>query len=107
MAKELGEHGYDKEEEYFFKKNKELIDKMRGNLDKDRAEQAAHAGENPHWMKCPKCGKDLAEEDLAGIKVDQCTGCLGIFFDKGELELLLSAKEPKGFMGGIRRLFKK
>ncbi len=58
-------------------------------------------------MKCPKCGKDMEEAPLAGIKVDQCTNCMGIYFDRGELELLLGAQEPKGFLGGLKRLFKK
>lgn len=107
MAKELSEHGYNKEEEYFYKKNKELMEKMRQKLDAQRAEQEAKAPQNPHWMKCPKCGKELKEVDLAGIKVDQCTHCLGIYFDKGELELLIGAEEPKGFFGGLKRLFKK
>ncbi len=106
MAKELSEHGYDREEEYFYKKNKELLDKMRTGLDAKRAEQEAGSGKNQHWMKCPKCGKDLEEVALAGIKVDQCTNCLGIYFDKGELELLLGVQEPKGFLGGLKRLFK-
>ena len=106
MAKELSEHGYDREEEYFYKKNKELMDKMRTELDAKRAEQQAKSEHNPHWMKCPKCGKEMEEAPLAGIKVDQCTGCRGIYFDKGELELLLGAQEPKGFLGGLRRLFK-
>jgi len=107
MAKELSEHGYDREEEYFYKKNKELLDKMRTGLDAKRAEQEAASGKNQNWMKCPKCGKDLEEVALAGIKVDQCTNCLGIYFDKGELELLLGTQEPKGFLGGLKRLFKK
>lgn len=107
MDSNLGEGGYSKEEEYFFKQNKALLDKMRGKLDENRAEQASHAGENAHWMKCPKCGKDLVEEDLAGIKVDRCTSCLGIFFDKGELELLMEAKEPAGIFGGLKKIFKK
>jgi len=106
MAKELSEHGYDREEEYFYKKNKELLDKMRTGLDAKRAEQEAGSGRNQHWMKCPKCGKDMEEVALAGIKVDQCSNCLGIYFDKGELELLLGAQEPKGFLGGLKRLFK-
>lgn len=107
MAKDLSQHGYDREEEFFYKKNKELIEKMRSGLDAKRAEQEAQAPENPHWMKCPKCGQDLEEVDLTGIKVDQCTNCLGIYFDKGELELLIGAQEPKGFLGGLKRLFKK
>ena len=39
-------------------------------------------------MKCPKCGNDLAEIELHGVKVDQCANCGGVFFDKGELDQL-------------------
>lgn len=107
MGKELGEHGYDREEEYFYKRNKELIDKMRGELDQSRAQREAHDSRQAHWMKCPKCGKAMEEVELAGIKVDQCTDCMGIYFDQGELEILLGAQEPKGFLGGLKQLFKK
>ena len=107
MPKDLSQHGYDREEEYFYKKNKELVEKMRTGLDAQRAEQEAHSAQNPHWMKCPKCGKDLAEVDLAGIKVDQCTNCLGIYLDKGELELLIGAQGPEGFLSGLKQLFKR
>ena len=105
MAEELKEHGYDREEEYFYKKNKELLDQMRQKLDVKRDEQEAQAQKGQHWMKCPKCGSNLNEVSVLGIKVDQCTQCHGIYFDKGELEILLEAKEPKGFLGGLRRLF--
>ncbi len=56
-----------------------------------------------HWMHCPKCGQDMAEQDLQGIKVDICSGCEGIFFDRGELETLVAkkAEERRGF---FRRL---
>jgi uncharacterized protein len=105
MAEELKEHGYDKEEEYFYKKNKELLKKVRQKLDIDRSQREASSRQTEHWMKCPKCGSDLDEVELLAIKVDQCTRCLGIYFDKGELELLLEAQEPKGFLGGLKRLF--
>jgi ribosomal protein L37AE/L43A len=107
MSEELKEHGYDKEAEYFYKKNKELLEKMRQQLDAQRAQQETQARRHEHWMKCPKCGSDLEEVELLGIKVDQCTQCHGIYFDKGELELLLAAKEPKGFISGLKRLFAK
>ena len=107
MAEEFKEHGYDKEAEYFYKKNRELLEKMRQKLDANRAKQETQAGRHPHWMKCPKCGSDMEEIGLLGIKVDQCSQCFGIYFDKGELELLLEAKEPKGFLSGMKRLFAK
>ena len=99
--------GYDKEEEYFYKLNKKLIEEMRKKRDPERAEQKANAGENQCWMTCPKCGSSLKERDLLGIKVDRCDNCSGVFFDKGELDILLKAQEPKGFLSGLRRVFQK
>lgn len=107
MAEDFKQHGYDKEAEYFYKKNKELVERMRKKLDADRTHQAEAAASNPHYLKCPKCGADLREIDLLGVKVDQCANCLGIYFDRGELELLIESQEPKGFLGGLRSLFKR
>ena len=56
-----------------------------------------------HLMKCPKCGHDLKEQELEGIKVDRCTHCEGVFFDAGELDQIFAKKteERRGF---FRRL---
>jgi hypothetical protein len=101
---DLQEKGYNKEEEYFYRQNKELLEKRRKELDAKRKAQE-NTG-HPHWMKCPKCGADMREIERQGIKVDQCGACGGIYFDRGELELLLEAKEQKGFLGGLKSLFK-
>ncbi len=92
--------GYSNEEEYFYKMNKELIEKKR----KEHPAQPPNQS-SPHWMKCPKCSAEMMEIELAGIKVDQCNGCRGIYFDHGELEILIDSKEPKGFLGAMKRLF--
>lgn len=104
MREPLHDKGYDKEEEYFHRKNKELIEAKRTALDAARAEQEARELRERHWMRCPKCGQQLHEEELSGIKVDRCGGCGGVFFDAGELELLLASQEPQGFLAGMRRL---
>jgi uncharacterized protein len=104
---DLEKSGYDKEDEYFFRKNKELLEKKRAELDARRHEQEAHQLKELHWMRCPKCGREMAEEEHSGIKVDRCSGCGGTFFDAGELELLLEAQEPAGFLGAMRRWIKK
>ncbi len=107
MAEEHKEHGYDKEEEYFYKKNQEILGKMRQKLDAERSKQQLRAEQTPHWMKCPKCGSEMEEVELLGIKVDQCSQCYGIYFDKGELELLLETQGSSGFLDRLRRLFTK
>jgi hypothetical protein len=99
--------GYDQEEEYFYKKNKELIEKMRKERNAERAAQEEKARKMAHWMRCPKCGDDLEEVEHLGIKIDRCKSCSGLFFDRGELEIVLQSREPKGFLGGLRKVFKK
>lgn len=106
MKDELTKAGYGQEEEYFYKLNKELIERRRQELDKDRRSRAATDQRNAHWLKCPKCGGDMAEVDLRGIKIDRCGSCQGVYFDQGELDLLLQAKEPHGFLANMRRVFK-
>ena len=107
MREDVQDLGYDKEEEYFYRKNQELLARKRAELDARRQEQEAHQLKELHWMRCPKCGREMAEEEHSGIKVDRCTGCGGVFFDAGELDLLLQAEEPAGFLGGLRKRLKR
>ena len=101
------ELGYDKEEEYFHRKNQELLAKKRAELDAQRQTQEAAQLKETHWMRCPKCGRQMAEEDRAGIKIDRCTGCGGVFFDAGELDLLLSAEGQGSFLSSLRKRLKR
>jgi len=60
-----------------------------------------------HWLHCPKCGSQMKEEPVVhDRKVERCTLCGGLFFDRGELEdiLFLSEEERKGFRIGILHL---
>ncbi len=98
--------GYSKEEEYFYRKNKELMEQARKKLDADRAVTAQRAQDKPFWMVCPKCGAKLHEVELGGVKVDQCAGCGGLFFDKGEVELL-TGQPSKGVGSILKGLFQK
>ena len=43
-------------------------------------------------LTCPKCQADMRSYERNGVVVDQCTGCRGIFFDKGEFERLVDAE---------------
>jgi Zn-finger nucleic acid-binding protein len=40
-------------------------------------------------MKCPKCGNPFATAKVGAVEVDRCTGCTGLWFDRGELEQAL------------------
>jgi len=41
---------------------------------------------------CPKCGSDMRAYERNGVTIDQCSGCRGIFLDRGELERLTDAE---------------
>jgi hypothetical protein len=57
-----------------------------------------------HWMCCPKCGHPMQEKALVRVKVDICTLCEGIYFDRGELEELMLAKQAEDRKGFFRKL---
>lgn len=43
-------------------------------------------------LTCPKCGSDMRSYERNRVHVDQCTGCGGLFLDRGELEALVAAE---------------
>ena len=44
-------------------------------------------------MRCPRCRMLMVTFRRHGINIDQCTGCGGVFLDRGELEQLMSAED--------------
>jgi len=42
-------------------------------------------------MICPVCKCDMIVVEYHNIELDYCTGCKGVWFDSGELELLLES----------------
>ena len=70
------------EDEYFVRQDAELLRKQREAQDAERIRQERAS----HFMKCPKCGADLAEKPMNGVRVDVCTECGGLWLDAGELE---------------------
>lgn len=81
------------EDEYFLKLDQELLKAQRARRDSERADMERRQ----HFMKCPKCGYDMVEKEMGGIKIDECTHCHGIFFDAGEMDLLRGT--DKGGLG--------
>lgn len=55
-------------------------------------------------MICPTCKHTLVAVEYHNIELDYCNNCKGVWFDSGELELLLKSQgleEPKAFFDGI------
>jgi uncharacterized protein len=94
------------EEAYFIEHNKALLERHHREATQRRKEEEKLARKNTHWMKCPKCGHDMIEIELAGLAIDECTDCKGVYFDHGELDVLLKAKEPGKFLKALGKIFK-
>ena len=50
-------------------------------------------------LVCPKCQSPMRSYERNGVTIDQCTGCRGVFLDRGELERLVDA-ESAFYEGG-------
>jgi Zn-finger nucleic acid-binding protein len=50
---------------------------------------------------CPRCQRELRTRHVHGVEVDQCGGCGGIFFDRGELPVVLD--KSRGVIRTLRR----
>lgn len=84
------------EDEYFVKKERELIEKLKAKQEK----QAKQPLKELCHMRCPKCGEPLKERSFQKILIDQCTGCGGIWLDAGELEEV-AAREKGSWLGKL------
>jgi len=92
------------EDEYFARQELERRKKWAQEQSAKMAVEEKEKAKQAHWMKCPKCGMDLQEIGLHGVKVDQCASCGGIFLDAGELEQI--EKHDSGVMGRVFSLFR-
>jgi ribosomal protein L37AE/L43A len=87
MPIDLDDRGQALENEYFHRKEQELIAKMKEKL----AAEDAQATQ----MDCPRCDGKLVETAYEDIKIDVCDKCSGVWFDAGELAQVLE-KDDKG-----------
>ncbi len=47
-------------------------------------------------MRCPACSNMMIVVEHEHIELDYCPDCAGVWFDAGELELLLETMQPEG-----------
>jgi hypothetical protein len=101
-----------REDDWFRQNERQLLEAARAAREKREKERAALEKTAElsrlkalHFMRCPKCGHQMAEESLEGIGIDRCSFCEGIYFDANELDQLFTKKqeERKNF---LRRLLK-
>jgi hypothetical protein len=70
-----------KEDIYFAERDREVLERLRGELRKNRAGESRHG--------CPKCPGKLEKYTIEGLALDRCNECGGIWLDRGELEAIV------------------
>ena len=75
------------ENEYFHRKEQELIEKMRAKLN---AESTIKTD-----LQCPKCDGTMHEADFENLRIDVCDKCHGVWLDAGELAQITHHDENK------------
>lgn len=89
MSVELEDRGRALENEYFHRKEQELVAKMKAKLGAENAQASD--------LKCPKCDGKLVETNFENIKIDACNKCSGVWFDAGELAQVLDKDKDAGW----------
>src|ERR1700747_209170 len=94
MANKWDERKKAKEDEYFIKKEHELLAKLKAKQEGE----AKAASQKTSYVKCPKCGERLKGRRFQKIAIDQCTSCNGIWLDAGGTEAV-GEKESDSWLG--------
>lgn len=94
MSDAMKERGNALENEYFRRKEQELIQKMK--------EKMVAETEVVAQINCPKCDGKLVEVPFENLQIDLCDKCGGAWLDTGELEAL-TKEENKGLFSRLFR----
>ena len=90
------EHG--EEEQHFAKRDRELLQKMRGATqpaDQMRAQETEQ-------RRCPNCGKQLERGSVDDIVLEKCACSSGVWFGRDEIAKL-SQHDSESFLGRLFR----
>ena len=93
MPIDLDDRGQALENEYFHRKEKELIEKMKAKMASENAKSLE--------LKCPKCDGTLHETDYEEVKIDVCDKCSGVWFDAGELAQVIDKDKSNGWLSRL------
>ena len=74
------------EEEYFRRRDKESLERLREAIRED----ARTRGMGPVTMNCPRCVGKLHEDTYDEVSINRCDNCGGIWLDAGELEQIIN-----------------
>ena len=93
MPIDLEDRGQALENEYFYRKEQELIAKMKAKIGDENAKSLE--------IKCPKCDGTLIETEFDKIMIDVCNKCSGVWLDAGELTQIADKDDESGWFGKL------
>ena len=100
MSKIWDEREKSLENEYFRRKEQELVEKLRAKRAQEKEGEKAETSA----IHCPKCDGMLVEVTFEDVQIDRCNKCNGVWLDSGELELLsLKQEQSQGWMNRLRK----
>jgi len=88
------------ENEYFHRKERETLDKLRAQLAAEAAAKGQAGG-----RQCPLGHGTLKEETKGTVVIDRCEGCGGVWLDKNELEELAAHAKSGGWFDNVMKSF--
>lgn len=86
------------EEEYFYKKDRELIEKMH----EDERKKQELLARTAHYHKCACCGHDMKETVHDDLQFLQCTTCENVHMSMETLQLLTQGKRFKTLVNELQ-----
>jgi hypothetical protein len=96
MSNPMEERGRALEEEYFRRKEREALEKLRAKMTAEEQAKAVAASA----LRCPKCDAVLEGVIVDEVQIDVCNTCGGAWLDAGELEQL-SKRETGGWLSKL------
>jgi hypothetical protein len=76
------------DDEYFARIDLENKEKLRAQLETEKASKHAQELRALHWHCCGKCGQAMDTHVFRGLEIEVCGHCGAVLLDKGELETL-------------------
>ena len=93
----------DHESEYFLKAEREKLQRLKEQQEREKAEEEARRLKELHHHKCGKCGHDMETRAFKGVEIEVCPACGAVLLDPGELEQLAGEDRSAalGFLGDL------
>ncbi len=81
------------ETDYFIKENATIKHKFDEEQKKKNKKTDDEKLKALHFMKCPKCGHDLATKRLSYVDVDQCLNCGVVVLEPDNIDRFITEEQ--------------